>query len=204
MYQEAKPRGMSEVWIGADAVAAREGGLTRIYDRARGTFTVVDHESRSYVTAPLPLVVDSLLSADMLARHGTTATTGRVVETGKSRRIQDVACREFLVESWTTGRGNTQAPVVFRVWAGAGVPHDLDPFREYLHWLRVLYGRDQAYRDELLKIDGLQVRLERVFKRFPWRHRTIDEVVEMELRDPPEGVFSPPADYERRERIERL
>jgi hypothetical protein len=84
------------------------------------------------------------------------------------------------------------------------VPADHLGFRLFLACLRQLYVRDAAYGKDLLQIDGIQMRLVGDEGRFPWRTRTVDEVIERERRPAPASTWVPPAGYEQRQRIARL
>ncbi len=201
---ETQQLSVGELWLGDGVMSTREGGRTTIVDLRAGVLTYVNHDDRTYVTSPLPLDLEAVFAPDVLAWRRSHMTTGRVVETGRSGRVLGRACREFLVESWGTGAGQGAQPAVFSVFASNQVPGDLAPFRAFLECLRRLHGREAEYCRALERIDGIQMRLVRVERRFPLRTRTVDEVVELDRRPAPAGIFAPPAGYERRDRITRL
>ena len=196
--------GVSELWLGDGKLSQREGGRTILVDVARSTMTYASHADQTYVVAPLPLDLDAILTPELQAFLRERSTTGRVRETGRTEKVLDHKCREFEVESWRTTGGATSAPVAYRVYACNQVPANLDGFRLFLVCLRQLYARDAAYCQDLLQIDGIQMRLVRDEGRFPWRTRTVDEVIEMERRSAPAGIWSPPDGYRQQPRITRL
>jgi hypothetical protein len=89
-----------------------------------------------------------------------------------------------------------------KVWASTDVPFDLSLFDEMLYNLRLIFNRDAAYRSELEKIEGLQMRLEFNQGNILRGHRIFDETVLIEERVPPSEAFSPPPGYAEKERIE--
>jgi hypothetical protein len=201
---EVEPIGMGETWLGDGVVSVREAGRTVIVNLHDDSLTYVNHDDRSYVVAPLPLDLDAVLIPEVRGYVLSNVTSGRVLDTGRTTRLLGRPCREFQVESWGVGAGRGSQPVVFSVWACNQVPADLHPFRVFLHCARQLHARDESYSQELLKMDGLQLRLQRDVRDFPFRIRTVDEAVEMEMRQTPQGVYDPPAGYTRRERIAQI
>ena len=201
---EVEPLGIGELWIGDDVLSAREAGRTTIVNLPQSSLTYVNHDDQSYVVASLPLDLDAILIPEVREYVRSNAVTGRVVDAGRKGRVLGHRCHEFRVESWSAGARARSEPVVYSVWACNKVPVELDVFRVFLDCQRRLHGRDDSYARELLKLDGLQLRLRRDVRAFPYRIRTVDEVVEMEMRQPPPGIFEPPAGYTRRERIVQL
>jgi hypothetical protein len=201
---EVEPLGIGELWIGDGVLSAREAGRTTIVNLPESSLTYVNHDDQSYVVASLPLDLDAILIPEVREYVRSNAVTGRVVDTGRKGRVLGHRCREFRVESWSAGARARSEPVVYLVWACNKVPVDLDVFRIFLDCQRRLHGRDDSYARELLKLDGLQLRLRRDVRAFPYRIRTVDEAVEMEMRQPPPGIFEPPAGYTRRDRIAQL
>lgn len=201
---EVEPLGIGELWIGDGVLSAREAGRTTIVNLPESSLTYVNHDDQSYVVASLPLNLDTILIPEVREYVRSNAVTGRVIATGRKGRVLGHRCREFRVESWSAGARARSEPVVYSVWACNRVPVDLGVFRVFLDCQRRLHGREDTYAQELLKLDGLQLRLRRDVRAFPYRIRTVDEVVEMEMRQPPPGVFEPPAGYTRRERIAQL
>lgn len=196
--------GMSELWLADGMLAQREGRRSLIVDLARSTLTYVNHQGRTYTVAALPLDLDVALTPEMQAFLRARSTTGRVRETGGKKKVLGHECREFEVEQWRTSGAGPGRPSVYRVYACNQIPADLAPFRAFLTCLRQLYARDAAFSQDLLRIDGLQLRLVRDEGRFPWRTRTVDEVVEMERRPVPAGTWEAPDGYRQEPRIARL
>lgn len=194
---------VSELWLGDRSIAVREGGRTMIVNLVDSTLTYVSHRQQSYVVAALPLDLQAVLTPEVWAHRRANVTTGRVQDLGKTSKVHGYPCREFRVESWPIGAGDT-VPTSFDVWACNEVGVGLGPFRTYLECLRLLFARDAVYSRELLKIDGLQLRLQREFGRFPFTTQIVDEVVEIESREPPPGVDAPPAGYVQQRQISQL
>jgi hypothetical protein len=87
------------------------------------------------------------------------------------------------------------------VWATTELPIDLELLDTLLLNLRLIYNRDGAYRTELEKIRGAQLRMEGQ-QGMLFGKRYIDEVVEISQRTPPPGTYEPPAGYRRVDRLD--
>jgi beta-lactamase regulating signal transducer with metallopeptidase domain len=195
---------VSETWVGPDIISVSERRRTVIYDRTRGWLTLIDHQTETWVETPLPLEIDAVLGDDLKRRRRGIRTTGKVEVTGRHRRILDRRCEEFRVTSWSSRGGALTDPNTFSVWTAVDPPFDRTLLDEVLLNLRLLYNRDQAYRNELEKMPGLQMRLELRDGSFFAGTRWADEVVEISSRVPPPGTYQPPAGYRQLERFEEL
>lgn len=202
---ESSKREASQMWVGTDIIAGTERNRTTIVDLRREKLTFIDHDTEVWLEAPLPLDVLPLLSTEMQRRRRDIRTTGTVEETEKRERILGRKCEIFRITSWnTSGGGVLSNETTFKVWSTTDVPFDLRMLNELLLNLRLMYNRDTAYRAELQKIQGLQMRLEYREGNFLAEKRYIDEVVEITETTPPPGTFSPPQGYRQVEIIEEL
>jgi hypothetical protein len=202
---DSRQLAISETWVGDGIVAATERNRTTIVDLRRSRLTFIDHGAEIWVETPLPLDVTSILSEEMQRRWRGIRTTGTVEPTRERERILGRRCSAYEVTSWNaTGGGQLSNQTTFKVWVSTDVPFDLELLDALLLNLRILYNRDEAYRDELARMPGLQMRLE-LRQGSPllgtWY---VDEVVEMATAEPPPGTFEPPEGYRRVDRIEEL
>jgi hypothetical protein len=193
---------ISETWIGDGIIAATQNNRTVIVDRRRQILTYIDHKHHTWVEAPLPLDLPNLFCEHSLHTYNKNKSSGEVTVTGKSRRILDRKCLEYLIHSWRTDGGTVHNESRLKVWASTDVPFDLSLFNEMLYNLRLIFNRDAAYRSELEKIEGLQMRLEFNQGNLLRGHRVFDETVLIEERVAPAEAFSPPPGYTKKEQIE--
>ncbi len=194
---------ISEMWIGRDIIAATERNRTTIIDLARNRLTFIDHGSETWAETALPLDVSALISEDGMRRHRQMRTSGEVRSTGHKRRILNRRCNEFEVSSWnTTAGGQLSNQTSFKVWATTDLPIDLGLVDTLLLNLRLIYNRDLAYRAELEKVKGVQLRMEGRRGGAYFGQRMVDEAVEISQGPPPPGTYEPPTDYRRVDRID--
>lgn len=127
--------------------------------------------------------------------------SGTVERTEKTRIILGKTCTEYHVSSWRLMDSKRTEQADYKVWATTDVSFNMEPFRLMMQVLRLFYNRDETYRNELDKIQGIQMRDEYVSKRFPWKKMYITEQGEFLKKVPPEGTFQVPAGYTRKDLI---
>jgi len=194
----------SETWIGPRVIANTEFGHTMVIDLADDRLTFIDHDNETFVEHALPVDVAELLSPEERRRHREMRSSGEVSKTRKRPRFLRRRCGEFEVVWWYTKDGSCPDPGPITVWATTDVPFDLDLYDSVLLHSRMLYNRDERYRRELEKIEGLQVRIELGGDGFLYGTRYVNEVVEMAAMAPPSDAYVVPMGYTRQEYITRI
>jgi len=173
-------------------------------DLRRNRFIYVDHGEETYAETELPVDVSTFLSRGMLERRRDMRQSGEVKPTGRTRKVLDYGCAEYEVQTWPVQGAVAREYSKFKVWACPDLPFDLTSFEIMMQNQRILFNRDHEYRRELVKIDGYQLRLEMMNRRFLAAERVTDQVVEISVELPPAEVFEPPAGYRQISRIRRF
>jgi beta-lactamase regulating signal transducer with metallopeptidase domain len=194
---------VSELWFGDRRAASIELDQTFLLDMVAGTITIIDHRSKSYIIAPHPLDVTNLLADELHWRHPTPRTSGVVTELEGTRKILDRECKEYQVEFWTVA-GNKQVDFrTINVWATTDMPFDVSLFHELIDDKRCFNNRDEELRAELNKIEGIQMGLRMETGPFFSSRIWQSDVVEVTRKMPPDGLWSVPEGYTRREKLVR-
>jgi hypothetical protein len=195
---------MNDAWIQENRIAyvQPDKDRTLLVDSEKMLFTYIDHKDESYVRFSIPPDMDKILSQDLRTERLNNQYTGMVRETENTRSILGKTCKEYHVSSWQVRGSLKTNKSDFKVWATTDVPFDIKPLQLLFQVLRFFYNRDEAFRNELEKIRGVQMRDEYVTKHFPWKKVYIDEQGEFLKKIPPEGIFEIPPDYVRKDRIE--
>ena len=195
---------VSETWVGRDIISVTERDRTVVFDRRERRLLLIDHPSETWVATTLPLEIAAVLGEGLQRARREIRTTGEVRETGSTRRILGRRCPEFEVTSWNSRGSSRSNPQTFSVWTTTDVPFDLALLDEVLLNLRLLYNRDAAYRRELEKMPGLQMRLEMRRGSGLSAERFVDEVVEISTVEPPSDIYLPPRGYRELPRFEHI
>jgi hypothetical protein len=201
---ESQELAESEVWIGDNWVVEKAYGRTLVVDFGESTLTYIDPENGLWTETPLPLDLDALYEEDLRRGMRRRRSYGEVTETGRTRDVQDVTCREYRVNQWRIHDGMRHDHSTLKVWASEDPPYFSQVFAGFLDVLRQLYDRDADYRRELQKIRGLQLRLE--FKEGSvWRRiRLVDSLDEIAVVPVPKDLFVAPEFCKRVKRLTEL
>lgn len=187
----------NELWIGPQRASMTEGERTFIIDREAGRLWFVNHDKRSYVEWTLPLDPAGLYENGFA---GPSRTSGTVTKTGATRRIVDKACTRYdVVMDYADPGGSRRREIT--VWATTDVSFDTTIVADLLDNLRRLYNRDDALRERLATIEGVQMGNELCDDGLVFGRCFITEVTSIEEREAPEGAYAPPGGYSRRDRL---
>jgi hypothetical protein len=186
---------ISEIWFTNKRATLREAYRAIIIDHEADKFYFLNHETKKYIEAPLPLDFESLITEELKQHFREETMTGRVRKTSKKREVLGRACTEYRANLWTVRGRGTSNRQHFKVWATLDVPFDLKPYYELLDYTRIVYNRDEALRGELEEVRGVQMRVEMKILRFGSDTRYVSEVIEIVEKDQPRPVYKPPKNY---------
>ena len=196
----SEPGDPEELWIGARRAALTQQGYTFIVNLDASLFYFVNHRSRSYVEASLPVDLDAIRSVNLNSLGLPRATTGTVQDTGDTRQILDRECRGYEVSIWSLADDDAE-PRTFRVWSTTDVSVDTAVVDVLLDTMRLIFGRDEALRSELGKIPGVQMSVELTMSGFPTTRRYVTEAVEIAEEQPLAGTYLPPEGYTKKTQL---
>jgi hypothetical protein len=192
----------SELWLGDTKIAYRTPGRVFIVDLEEQTFTLANTTTRTFVETALPLDLSAVLSEHLAGRYEVWRRSGVVSDTGDTMEILGKTATEYEVEFWEVEDGKKSNELSGRVWATTDVSFDWRRADELMVPMRMILNRDEELREELLEIQGAQLRVEWWVGRFGCGRKHFTEVVEIVPdREPPPGVYAAPAGYARKERL---
>jgi beta-lactamase regulating signal transducer with metallopeptidase domain len=198
---------VAETWIGNQKVVYSEKGDNYnrkvILDLEKNSIVFINHRAKTYVEATLPLDRSSILSEELKWQHLERPTSGRIDKTNKTRLIKDKKCDEYDVVYWDMRGEKRFNRRAFKVWATTDVPFNLNLYYQMLMNLREVGNRDKTLRNELKKLKGIQMKLEMKSSRFIFSKMYITELTELTRKEPPEGLYSVPSDYTKKELFTR-
>jgi hypothetical protein len=196
--------GRSELWLGDDRVSTQESGRQIILDRRQNQMIFIDHRAETFVKVPLPLDRKRMLSRSARQFQRDIKRECEVEDTGKTKKLLGRRCRKFVITGWPADEPRRSGPSTSTVWATTEVDFNLDLFQDYLELLRQLYNRAPSCRDELDRIQGIQMRIEMPNNHFPFGSKIVDQVMEIAREVPPPSAYAPPEGYEEEDRIRNL
>jgi len=199
--KESEQGGESHFWYGKDKAAYITPVFTLILKRAEKKLIIINPRRKTYVEASLPIDPDKILTEELKMRHRAGKTTGTVEKTDRTRTLAGLESTAYEVKYWTLN-GDTPANIrEITVWAARHEKVDISLHDELLECLRMIYNRDEKLRQELRKIDGLQMLLEFVDRRGGKEIKYIEEVTEIVEKEAPADVYAAPKNYKKLERL---
>jgi len=186
------------IWVGDNRIVFKEKKRTLILDREKSVFYYIIPRARMYVETPIPVDISMILPEDEMWERKSRGSSGTVEPTGDSKEFLGRESLEYKITSWFYTGDTRKGEREFSVWATTDVPFDLDLYQSMLEILRKIHNRDEAYREELRKMKGLQMYLE--YSEGWWfsGKKIITEIIEIKETTPPEGIYEVPEGYTRK------
>lgn len=196
---------IEEILIGERKIVFISENPTKIYDLENNLVSIIFPKKKIYAQSPLPLDRSKLLTDQYYSQLQMFKIKGIVRETDETKKIGKWNCKKYELETWIMYEGNRVVEKYISLWMTTEVPFDLDMYGKAAANERKL--RDLRYDDDLLsewnKIKGCQIALEMTSYYRGVARRYYEEVVEISEKNPPEGIYSVPPGYTRKERLSR-
>lgn len=194
---------IEEMWIGDEKIVFISKNQTEIYDLENNLVSIIFPKKKIYAQSPLPLDMSKLLTDQYYSQLQMFKIKGIVRETDETKKIGKWDCKKYELETWIMDEGNRAVEMDISLWMTTEVPFDWDMYGKVAANTRKL--RDPRYDDDLLsewnKIKGCQITLERTSYYRGVARRYYEEVVEISKKNPPEGIYSVPPGYTKKERL---
>ncbi|MBN2199039.1 MAG: hypothetical protein JW747_04240 [Candidatus Aminicenantes bacterium] len=183
--------GVQEQWIGPDRFAYISPEMSVLIDLKKSEVVFINHKSRTYTPASLPLDISKILPPQMAQMAGMMKMTASVKPLETTKKIGSWTCRGY--EAAIT----MMMPITMTVWTSTNVLFDVSLVMDkYMN--SVLQGTmmlDEATVAELKKIKGYWIASETVIDMMGAKVRSTSEVVEISEKTPSADVFKIPQGY---------
>lgn len=187
-------RGTVTLWIGDDLVARDDGRSTAIL--RDGELVLVDHESRSYSVLALPVDMPALIPPEMRELAGQMMQMMRmdaeITPTDERREIGGWEARRYQVQL-TNPMG---VAVAMDLWLSEEVELPAARIKELSRALGEVQPGGGGWVAELTALPGFPVLQETRVNVGDDEMTSREELVSIERKPAPAGVYAPPAEYE--------
>ena len=190
---------ISEQWIGESQFAMLSVKNSSILDLTKNVLFIINHNTKTYVEAPLPFDFSSLLPAQMASMMSSMMKmTVTVSPTGRKKTVGTWICDEYDVTM-----NMMMMPMKMKVYATTDVPFDLKNYMEKVYgtYLKAQFRLDDASAKEMMKIQGFWIASETSMEMMGAKIHTTTEVIEISSKTPPAGVYSVPAGYTKQAKL---
>jgi hypothetical protein len=191
----------SETWIGDGKMAVIGARRTVIIDSADSLMFFVNHTDSSYVEIALPMDWVSAGGEQLAARVMSFQRHGDIKETGESKKIGEWHCKGYEIASHIVYQGNNYYETESLVWVTSDLPVDLDAYAAMANQIGMLRNYHVDFIEKLGKIRGVQLGSETVNYRKGFSFNASEELLEAYEGDPPDGVYSVPEGYTKKEHV---
>ncbi len=185
--------GVTEQWISDDAVAMVADNTTVIVDLKNNKMYFINHASKTYVEAALPLDMTKILPPQAAGMMGMMKATVTVTPNGQTKTFGKWNCQGFDATI-----SMAMMTMKMSYWATTA------PGFDYKKYVEKAYGSvlkaqsmffDDAAIAEMKKINGLPIFTETTGEMMGAQMRSTTEVVEIATKPAPAGTYAVPAGF---------
>lgn len=192
---ESKLVSIEEMWTDGRKIALKEEGKKFIVDLDENKYSYLNDLSESYIQAQMPLDVELLRTEDVNNHLKRQKIFGEVIETGRTKTMFGVECREYRFNRWQIRNSLRRNQGSVNIWLCNDFPISSNALEVLLDNRRKLLGASEEVRTELRKLKGFQLVNDFDPDIGLFGTRMISETKALELRTAPEGVFDIPKHY---------
>ncbi len=192
---------IGELWIDEDKAVLIEKNKKLIYDQGNMTFSYINLRDSTFVETGLPIDLSNLFADNLHWNYKNRKITGKVKETKKTLNILNKQCKLYELTFWDLIDGSKKNKRVTKVWATMDVPCNVELFHDIIRIMRTIYNRDETLINAMEKLRGIQMQVEITITKFPRKKVYFSTVEEISKKVPPDGTFSVPDGFEKKEKL---
>ncbi|GEM_PF-708589 len=190
-----------ELWFGTGVMALVTEGWRYVFDRNRGRILVINTRDGYVVDVSMTADVPDIVVPGYLATLGGFQIHGTVAPSLQTKTVLSRECRGYAVSEWILNGTRHFFDRDRTIYTSAGVPFDWTLNRDLCLWMASFFNPQMAYFGGIRSIEGFPMSETDVFTRLGRQVRYGTEVTEIAEAAPPEGIYSAPPGFERREKL---
>jgi hypothetical protein len=193
--QPAKDEVM-HLWLGDNKMAMISNETSSIINTKDQVMYMINNADKTYIEMELPLDMSKYLPSEIQQMMGNIAVT--VTPTGETQTINNWNCSGYDVNMKIM-----MMDMNMKWWASTEVPFDWKTYSEnmYSHMTQATMQLSQEALDEFKKIEGWQIKTEMSMDMMGAQMNTTTEVVEISEKTPPEGTYTVPEGYTKKDKF---
>jgi hypothetical protein len=179
----------SEQWIGDNQYAMISEDQTIAIDLKKNIGFVINHKAKTFTEMPLPLDMSKLLPPEAAQMASMMKMTATVAPTNETKKIGKWNCSGYNLTMSMMGMS-----FAMKIWASTDVPFDINTYnKKFLGYTLKSLGpmMDESVVKEMMKIKGFNISTQMEM----FGSKITTEVAEISKKNPPAGIFVPPAGY---------
>lgn len=184
------------LWLGDNRMAMVSNETSSIINVKDQVMYMINNADKTYIEMTLPLDMSKYLPPMMQQMMGNITVT--VTPTGETQTINNWNCTGYDVNMKIM-----MMDMNMKWWATKEVPFDWKSYMDtmYSHMTQATMQLSQEALDEFKKIEGWQIKTEMSMNMMGAEMNTTTEAVEISEKTPPEGTYTVPAGYTKKEKF---
>ena len=192
---------VTEIWIGEKKMVSITRNRITIIDTENNQAFIINKNNKTYAKTDLPISISKLVPENLAAYLKSFQYIGTVKETGETKKIGKFKCNRYKVNSYLLYEGSKANETDSLIWVASEAPFDLKKYAYMRTNLQKLRNFSDNFITELKKIQGFSIASETLFYPKGFSVKSTAEVIEMSVKDPPEGIYSVPDGYTIKEKL---
>ena len=189
----------SEQWIGADLTAIVSQGFSYLFDLKKNKVYLISQATKSYLEITPPVDYAQLLPPELSPMaQAWQQMTITVTPKNETKIINNIPCQAYQMKMTVM-----MYPVEMTIWASEKLPFDLSDYLQRVQpeIMKMELRASGETARELQKIKGLWVAYEMKSQMMGTEIKSRAEVIEISKKQAPSGIYSIPADYQKKDRL---
>ena len=183
-----------ENWIGKDKMLTHQQEKIFIVRMDTKKMYYIMPKTKSYVEINLPFDITELIPPEAAQMMSMMKMTVKVTPTNNTKMVGNWNCSEYQVEmKMMMGTYN------LNMWATRDLKIDLDAYNEMYTNVSAMGFIENV--EEFKKIKGYPIHTEMSMNMMGMNIKGYNTVTEITEKTPPPGLYSPPSDYQKKEKL---
>lgn len=190
-----------EIWIGDNKMAYIEPRQLIIVNLAANSLIFANRSESTYAETTLPLQWTNLLEEEAAARVLMFQRHGTLEETAETGMFQGKTCKCYKFTSWIPYQDVKYDEREGKIWISTDAPFSDSAYeRTRVHFLELQNYVDE-YVTEAAGVKGFPLYQETEVYMKGFSVKSYEKVVEISEKEPPEGLYSVPFGFRKKDRL---
>lgn len=193
----------NEFWLGDNRMMYATEQRLIIIDNNEKKLIFANKSDSTYAETALPLDWTQLVTEDFAGRLKMFETVGTVEASDETRMIEGFNCTAYKINTYIPYQGTKYNEQDITLWLTNDLPQATKTFSAIARDIYKLRNYKEDFIAELLKMEGFQIREDVTHYQQGMSYTSTESAVEVSEKEPPEGIYSLPGWFKKKERLSR-
>ena len=191
----------TELWIGDGKMSYDDESRRFLFDLDEGKLIIMEMADSGYVETDLPLDLTKIVPPDYVERLAMFPITGKVSILGETREVRGRECRSYMIYHFIDYNDIKYNETERTVWACDDLGIDERFEKAWLATMFTMNNFKPELIEQIVEAGGWELLSSSVRYSEGQQVHSGREVVEIEEREPPEGVYTVPSWFRKKDYI---